>query len=86
MKGSIIYAITFAIAVAAMPSRGPKDKGSHITANQCKSGTLQCCVHADQVEDKGLLHLLDGFTLLNVEAYCSPIKVLSDIHVNLLGK
>ena len=78
MKGSIISAITFAIAVAAMPSRGPKDKGGDITANQCKSGTLQCCVHADEVEDSGLLHALDGFNLINVEAYCSPITVLGD--------
>jgi hypothetical protein len=86
MKGSVISAITFAIAVAAVPSRGPKDKGSDIASNQCQSGSLQCCANADQVEYGGLFHFLDGFNLLNVEAACSPINVVGDITLNILGK
>jgi uncharacterized membrane protein len=65
----------------------PKGKGSDIDSNQCKSGTLQCCANADQVDYDGTVHFLDGFTLLNVEAACTPISVLlSDINVNILGK
>ncbi|KAJ5302200.1 hypothetical protein PENANT_c008G01443 [Penicillium antarcticum] len=90
MKASIISIISLAVAVAALPpSETLYKKGGPMSiskaGDQCQEGKVSCCAPEDQIEDKSLLSLLNGFNLLGFDAVCSPIEVLGHINLSLLG-
>jgi hypothetical protein len=91
MKASIISIISLAVAVAALPpaevafkKSGPMSIAK--AGDQCQEGQVYCCVSEDNDEDKGLINLLTGFNLLGFQATCSPVTVIGNINVNILGE
>jgi hypothetical protein len=93
MKASIISIISLAVAVAALPpaeTAYKKEKGGPMSISkandQCQEGKVSCCTYEKDFEDKSLLSLLNGFNLLGFDAVCSPVTVLGNINVAVLGE
>lgn len=92
MKTSFVSIVMLAAATvaSALPTNESKHKPGPVditsAKDQCQEGELSCCTPERNIEDKGLLSLLNGFDLLGGQAVCSPINVLGHLNVNLLGE
>ena len=92
MKTSIISVISFALAVAAIPSMEHSQK--HVkkysiieSEGQCSGGKVSCCSPKTVDTDNVLLSLLDDANVLAVkDSYCAPVSLIGSLNLGLLGK
>ncbi|KAJ5182386.1 hypothetical protein N7492_000002 [Penicillium capsulatum] len=93
MKASFVSVIAFAIAAAASALPASNSKPAHKPGpydivqlqEQCHEGVVSCCSAEQDIDDKSLLSLLNGFDLLGGRAVCSPVNVIGNINVAVLG-